>query len=92
MVSGWACFWAKQLMPMLLKKSLTFVQLGVVASISVHLNNPPPTAAANTVLLVPSFLSNIIARVLPPILSGPLSLHSTFGIAIRKGLFSFNFK
>ena len=54
----------------------TSVQLGVVAVISVVFHSPPDTPTANTVLFVESLGSIRMALVLPPMVLGPISVHS----------------
>ena len=66
-------FWQILAIAKLENKSLMGVQVGFVSVISVVFHNPPPTLAAKTVFPVASFLSIIIARVLPPTLEGPRS-------------------
>ena len=68
-----------KLPPILVQEKLEFLKL-------VHFQIPPPTLPAKTVLPVGSLWSINMALVLPPTLSGPLSVHAK-ALVLKEGLF-----
>src|ERR1051326_2886254 len=69
------------------QKSFTFFHVGEATVMSLVYHSPPATPPAHIFFLVASFGSNIIARVLPPTLLGPRSVHTA--VVSGSGLTSF---